>query len=204
MPAITRQPTSTLASERILIGKNTLTDSFALDGIRRVGRSLVTAYKDPENTEARGDMMLAALYGGVALSNAGTAAAHAIQYPVGALTHTPHGVGVGLLLPYVVRHNFEVIQPQLATIADALGRDVRGLDERSAAVAGVEAVDEVIAAIELPPTLEALGVREEDLPEIARLSLNSRRLVENNPVPLDVEAVTSIVEAAYAGDRTIR
>ena len=42
--AITRQPTSTLASERILIGKNTLTDSFALDGIRRVGRSLVTAY----------------------------------------------------------------------------------------------------------------------------------------------------------------
>ncbi|WP_255405439.1 MULTISPECIES: iron-containing alcohol dehydrogenase [Sinomonas] len=202
--AITREPTSALASERILIGKNTLTDSFALDGIRRVGRSLVTAYKDPENAEARGDMMLAALYGGVALSNAGTAAAHAIQYPVGALTHTPHGVGVGLLLPYVVRHNFDVVRPQLATIAEALGRDVRGLDERSAAVAGVEAIDEVIAAIELPPTLEALGVREEDLPEIARLSLNSKRLVDNNPVPLDVEAVTSIVEAAFAGDRTIR
>ena len=202
--AITREPTSTLASERVFVGKNILTDSIALNGIGLVGRSLVTAYKDPENTEARAGMMLAALYGGVVLSNAGTAAAHAIQYPVGALTHTPHGVGVGLLLPYVVRYNFEAIQPQLAQIAEALGRDIRGLDERAAAVAGVEAIDEVIAAIELPPTLQDLGVQEGDLDQIAKLSLNSKRLIDNNPVPLDLDAVTSIVNAAYAGDRTIR
>ncbi|MHA7223075.1 iron-containing alcohol dehydrogenase [Arthrobacter sp. RHLT1-20] len=202
--AITREPTSTLATERVFVGKNILTDSIALNGIGLVGRSLVTAYKDPENTEARAGMMLAALYGGVVLSNAGTAAAHAIQYPVGALTHTPHGVGVGLLLPYVVRHNFEAIQPQLAQIAEALGRDISGLDPRAAAVAGVDAIDEVIAAIELPPTLKDLGVQESDLARIAKLSLNSKRLIDNNPVRLDLDAVTSIVHAAYAGDRTIR
>ena len=202
--AITREPTAALATERVFVGKNILTDSIALNGIGLVGRSLVTAYKDPENTEARAGMMLAALYGGVVLSNAGTAAAHAIQYPVGALTHTPHGVGVGLLLPYVVRHNFEAIQPQLAQIAEALGRDISGLDTRAAAVAGVEAIDEVIAAIELPPTLQDLGVQESDLAQIAKLSLNSKRLIDNNPVPLDLDAVTSIVSAAYAGDRTIR
>ncbi|AXJ10206.1 iron-containing alcohol dehydrogenase [Arthrobacter sp. PM3] len=202
--AITREPTPALAAERVFVGKNILTDSIALNGIGLVGRSLVTAYKDPENTEARAGMMLAALYGGVVLSNAGTAAAHAIQYPVGALTHTPHGVGVGLLLPYVVRHNFDAIQPQLAQIAEALGRDIRGLDQRAAAVAGVEAIDEVIAAIELPPTLQDLGVQENDLAQIAKLSLNSKRLIDNNPVPLDLDAVTSIVNAAYAGDRTIR
>jgi alcohol dehydrogenase len=202
--AITREPTPTLATERVFVGKNILTDSIALNGIGLVGSSLVTAYKDPENTEARAGMMLAALYGGVVLSNAGTAAAHAIQYPVGALTHTPHGVGVGLLLPYVVRHNFEAIQPQLAQIAEALGRDIRGLDQRAAAVAGVDAIDEIIAAIELPPTLKDLGVQESDLAQIAKLSLNSKRLIDNNPVPLDLDAVTSIVQAAYTGDRTIR
>nr|WP_201762372.1 iron-containing alcohol dehydrogenase [Pseudarthrobacter psychrotolerans] len=124
--AVTREPTSTLASERVFVGKNVLADSLALNGIRLVGRSLATAYKDPENTEARADMMLAALYGGITLSNAGTAAAHAIQYPVGSLTHTPHGVGVGLLLPYVIRYNFSAIQPQLTEIAEALGRNTRG------------------------------------------------------------------------------
>jgi alcohol dehydrogenase class IV len=202
--AITREPTSTLANERVFVGKNVLTDSLALDGIRLVGRSLATAYKDPANAEARGDMMLAALYGGIVLSNAGTAAAHAIQYPVGALTHTPHGVGVGLLLPYVVRHNFSAILPQLGQIAEALGRDTKGMDTRSAATAGVEAIDETIAVIELPATLEELGVKESDLGQIAKLSLNSKRLIDNNPVPLDLEAVSSIVQAAFTGDRTIR
>lgn len=201
--AITREPTPTLAQERVFVGKNVLTDSLALDGIRLVGRSLATAYKDPGNTEARGDMMLAALYGGIVLSNAGTAAAHAIQYPVGALTHTPHGVGVGLLLPFVVRHNFSAIMPQLAQIAEALGRDTKGMDLRSSAIAGVEAIDEIIAAIELPPTLEELGVKESDLARIATLSLNSKRLIDNNPVPLDLDAVSSIVQAAFSGDRTI-
>lgn len=201
--AITREPTPTLAQERVFVGKNVLTDSLALDGIRLVGRSLATAYKDPGNTEARGDMMLAALYGGIVLSNAGTAAAHAIQYPVGALTHTPHGVGVGLLLPYVVRHNFSAIMPQLAQIAEALGRDTKGMDLRSSAIAGVEAIDEIIAAIELPPTLEELGVKESDLARIATLSLNSKRLIDNNPVPLDLDAVSSIVQAAFSGDRTV-
>lgn len=201
--AITREPTPTLAQERVFVGKNVLTDSLALDGIRLVGRSLATAYKNPGNTEARGDMMLAALYGGIVLSNAGTAAAHAIQYPVGALTHTPHGIGVGLLLPYVIRHNFGAIMPQLAQIAEALGRDTKGMDLRSSAIAGVEAIDEIVAAIELPPTLEELGVKESDLDRIATLSLNSKRLIDNNPVPLDLNAVSSIVQAAFSGDRTI-
>ncbi|RKO27530.1 iron-containing alcohol dehydrogenase [Pseudarthrobacter phenanthrenivorans] len=202
--AITREPTPTLAKERVFVGKNVLSDSLALDGIRLVGRSLATAYKDPGNTEARADMMLAALYGGIVLSNAGTAAAHAIQYPVGALTHTPHGVGVGLLLPYVVRHNFSAIIPQLGQIAEALGRDTKGMDATNSAIAGVEAIDEIIAAIELPSTLEELGVKESDLDRIASLSLNSKRLIDNNPVPLDLDAVSSIVQAAFAGDRTIR
>ncbi|TLM86588.1 iron-containing alcohol dehydrogenase [Pseudarthrobacter sp. NamE2] len=202
--AITREPTPSLAKERVFVGKNVLTDSLALDGIRLVGRSLATAYKDPGNTEARGDMMLAALYGGIVLSNAGTAAAHAIQYPVGALTHTPHGVGVGLLLPYVVRHNFSAIVPQLGQIAEALGRDTKGMDARNSAIAGVDAIDEIIAAIELPSTLEELGVKESDLARIATLSLNSKRLIDNNPVPLDLDAVSSIVQAAFAGDRSIR
>ncbi|WP_241978803.1 iron-containing alcohol dehydrogenase [Cryobacterium sp. Hh7] len=202
--AITRERTSSLASERVFVGKNALCDSIALGGIQLVGRSLLTAYRDPSNTEARANMMMAALYGGVVLSNAGTAAAHAIQYPVGALTHTPHGVGVGVLLPYVLRYNFQAIQPALAQVAEALGCDISGLDARAAAIAGVEAVDRLIAGIDLPETIKELGVESGDLAQIAQLSLNSKRLIDNNPVSLDLNAITEIVQAAYAGDRSIR
>ena len=202
--AIARPGTPELARERVFIGRNPLTDSIALEGIRLVGRSLVKAYQEPGDQIARGDMMVAALYGGMALSNAGTAAAHAIQYPVGALTHTPHGVGVGLLLPYVMRHNFPAIRPQLARIAEALGKDVRGLAVDDAARAGVEAVDDILAAIGIPATLAGLGVEEGDIPHIAELSQNSRRLIDNNPVPLDLEGLAAITRAAFEGDRTFR
>ena len=46
--------------------------------------------------------MFGALMAGLAFGTAGTAAAHAIQYPVGALTHTAHGAGVACLMPYVM------------------------------------------------------------------------------------------------------
>jgi alcohol dehydrogenase class IV len=47
-------------------------------------------------------------------------------------------------------------------------------------------------------------LKESDLGQIAKLSLNSKRLIDNNPVPLDLEAVSSIVQAAFTGDRAIR
>lgn len=201
--AIVREPDHDLSRRRVFIGRNSLTDLVALEGIRLVGTSLHTAYRDPSNEVARGDMMVAALYGGIALSNAGTAAAHAIQYPVGALTHTPHGLGVGLLLPYVLRHNLPAIRPQLARIAEVLGRDVSGLDSQAAAEQGVLAVDAVMDAIEIPRTLAELGVQEGDIDQIATLAMNSRRLIDNNPAPLDVDDVAQIVRAAFVGDRSI-
>lgn len=202
--ATTREPTPELPRERVFIGRNSLTDLVALEGIRLVGRSLATAYVEPDNETARGDMMVAALYGGIALSNAGTAAAHAIQYPVGALTHTAHGTGVGVLLPYVLRHNFLAIRPQLAKMAAALNCDVSSQDTTEAAREAVLALDQILASVDIPPTLRDLGVTEGDLQRIAELSMNSRRLIANNPVPLELDDVTQIVRKAFAGDRSFR
>src|SRR5699024_10414172 len=201
--AIAREATPGLSRERVFVGRNPLTNTIAIEGIRLVGRSLKRAYAEPDNAFARADMSAAALYGGITLSNAGTAAAHAIQYPIGALTHTPHGVGVGLLLPYVVRFNFPAIQPQLARIAEALGVDTQEMTILDAALAGVEAIDDILGFIGIPATLADIGVTEADLAMIAEKSLNSARLITNNPVPLDLEALVTIVRAAHAGDRTV-
>ena len=60
---------------------------------------------------------MGATLAGLAFGVAGTAAAHAIQYPVGALTHTAHGLGVACLMPYVMNWNAPVIQSELQDIA---------------------------------------------------------------------------------------
>lgn len=200
--AITRQPTASLAYERVYVGKSVLTDGPAMDGIRRIGRSLLRAYSQPDDEGAREDVMLAALAGGMAFGTAGVAAAHALQYPVGAITHTSHGLGVGVLLPYVMRYNVSARVPEFAAIARALLGDEAPSSERDAAFAAAGAVDHLVAEMQLPRTLADLGLPEGKLREVAELGMRATRLVENNPRALDIDAMHAIATAAWAGDRS--
>lgn len=200
--AIRRQPSSTLTTERVFVGKTTLTDTYALSGLTLMKSGLIDAYRTPTNATARHDVMLASFYGGVALGTAGTAAAHALQYPLGALTHTPHGMGTGCLLPYVMRYNFPTRLHEFGQIARAMGITSTDLDPIALARAGVEAVDALVDGVQIPRTLEALGLRREDIPVVAEQGLKSKRLVDNNPRLLDYDAALAITIAAFDGDRS--
>src|SRR3954471_5069227 len=100
--------------------------------------------------------MRGALLAGLAFWTAGTAAAHAIQYPVGALTHTPHGAGVAQLMPYVMAFNRPACPAAMADVARAMG--VADQSEEQLSHAAVAAVAELFAAIGIPTTLAALGL----------------------------------------------
>lgn len=203
--AIRRTPTPTIVDERVFIGASLVTDGFALAGIGLIGRSLAKVVNDPADRSARESLSLAALYGGLALGTAGTAAAHAIQYPVGALTHTPHGLGVGLLLPYVMQFNLPARIPEMTRIGVALGRldaDANHKPDRHTAALGIDAVEDLLGSVGIPRSLADIGVSQGDLSEIATLTMGASRLVENNPRALSRELVARIVQAAFAGERS--
>ena len=200
--AIRRDPKD-VAAERVFVGKSDLTDAVARGGLTLLGRSLVTAYEHPSDLNARGQVMAAAFAGGVALGTAGTAAAHALQYPIGAITHTPHGVGVGTLLPYVMRFNFPERIAEFAEIADAFGVGSRDDDDvHVRAIAGVQAVDRLLNEIGIPRSLAELGITEDHVEQVVEQAATARRLVENNPRTLDADAMRSIVRTAIDGDRS--
>lgn len=196
-----RRPVSTeLATERVFVGKNELTDVYALLGVRLIAGSLHRAWSSPGDVAARESMMLGASAGGFALGTAGTAAAHAIQYPVGALTHTPHGVGVGALLPYVMEFNRPYRIPELAAVAVEMGASADDAPETLADEA-IERVAALLASVGIPATLADLGLPADQQRWTAEQALGAERLVANNPRPLDVDALEHIVRAAYLGDR---
>ena len=66
-------------------------------------------------------MSLGATLAGLAFSNVGVALVHALEYPLGGLTHCSHGAGNGLFLPYVMRFNLPQRERELAQVADVLG-----------------------------------------------------------------------------------
>jgi alcohol dehydrogenase class IV len=198
--AVRRPSAAELATERVFVGKNELTDTYALLGVRLIAGSLYRAWSTPADMEAREAMMLGATAGGFALGTAGTAAAHAIQYPVGAVTHTPHGVGVGALLPYVMEFNRPARIPELAAVARAMGAPFDASPEDLADQA-IDRVAALLASVGIPSTLAELGLPSDLLRWTAEQAMGAERLVANNPRPLDVDTLEQIVRAAHTGDR---
>lgn len=195
-----RPPSPELAQKHVFIGKSALTDHFALLAIRLIGRSLERAWRDGADEAARADVMMAALAAGCAFGTAGTAAAHAIQYPVGALTHTAHGLGVATMLPYVMRFNRDAALGEMAEIALALGLSDGGRSRAALADAAIGEVTRLFAAIGIPPTLAALGLPADKLAWTGEQALGIERLLKNNPRPVGPAEMTCLLDAAYRGD----
>ncbi|SSW69393.1 iron-containing alcohol dehydrogenase [Achromobacter veterisilvae] len=202
LTAVRRSPDPDIAQTRVFVGKNAFSDQQALIAIRALASHLPRAVEDGSDLHARGQVMAAALAAGLAFGVAGTAAAHAIQYPIGALTHTAHGAGVATLMPYVMDFNAPACADDYADISRAMGDPET--DPGRLAANAPRHVYELFARIGIPATLEGLGVRADQLDWIAGQSLLAARLVTNNPRPLDQAGIAAIVAAAHAGRGSFR
>jgi alcohol dehydrogenase class IV len=186
------------ADERsVYQGRHPFGDIFAEKAIELVGKYLRRAVADGKDLEARAGMALAATMAGLAFSNVGVAAVHALEYPVGGATHCSHGAGNGLLLPYVMRFNLPVRRCEFAAIARLLGEDVAGLGEDEAAERAVTAVERLRDDIGIPRRLRDLGVREAQLRPFAEKAAGIRRILRVNPRPATADDLEAILRAAY-------
>lgn len=188
-----------LTQDHVFVGKNLLSDHFARLAVDNIFRFLERAYRDGSDMEAREGLMLAALAAGCAFGTAGTAAAHALQYPVGNLTHTAHGDGVATLLPYVMQFNRPFCAPAFAELARTVGLSDAAEEDMSQAF--IDAVADLLGRVNIPPSLAALGLKADQQDFVAENALNAARLVKNNPRPLDLPAMQSITRAAFSGER---
>ncbi len=196
--AVRREPRSDLALDRVFIGKSSITDHLALTAIGLIGGGLERAYSDGSDLEARSMVMMGAIYAGLAFGTAGTAAAHAIQYPIGTLTHTAHGLGVACMLPYVMTYNRVVYGPELAQIGRALG--LQSSTETGLGDLAIECVAKLFRSVGIPASLEALGLPEDKIEWVSTQALTVDRLIKNNPRPLDAASMNRLLRAAFAGD----
>lgn len=188
----------------VFTGSNLFSGLIALQGIERLGSWLAVAVAEPDNRRAREEVAFAALLGGMSFGPTGTHLSHALQYPIGALTKTPHGLGTGLMLPYVLDacRGDQEFDERLAAIGTALGSTSATIGERAD-----DAIDAIVAlnrAIGVPATLAEIGVTPDQLPHIAELGLASARLVSIAPVPATAELLLEILTHAYAGTLTER
>lgn len=186
----------------VFTGRNLLGDPLALEAIRLIGPALEVAVASPDDRAAREAMARGSLLAGMAFGATGTHLSHAIQYPLGALTHTPHGLGTGMMLPYVLEACRDAVVERLARVGEVLGVGA-GLSRNEAADAAIERIAHIVERIGIPRSLADIGVTAAELSRIAELTLASARLTNIAPVTADLALVTRILEAALAGDRSL-
>jgi alcohol dehydrogenase class IV len=178
-------------------GRHPLGDCLAERAISIIGANLPKAVENPGDLAAREAMSLGALLAGLAFSNVGVGLVHALEYPIGGLTHCTHGAGNGMLLPWVMRYNLLKREREFARVAQLLGEDTAGLGERQAALKAVTAIEKLNRAIGIPARLRDLGVKSEQIPEIAEKGLAIQRIVRVNPRVPTVPEVIELLHEAY-------
>ncbi|MBL8139898.1 MAG: iron-containing alcohol dehydrogenase [Acidobacteria bacterium] len=174
-----------------------ISDGFCLEGIPRVARALRRAVADGTNHDARADMALASLLGGLALANAGLGAVHGFAAPLGGRYGAPHGAVCAALLPAVMRVNVDAIGRQGAAgpIAERFATVARLLTANSAAtidegIAWLDALQRDLAI----PRLAHHGVAAADFPGIAAAAARASSM-RGNPVVLagsDLERILTL------------
>jgi alcohol dehydrogenase class IV len=177
---------------------NPLTDGLSREGITRAAGALRTVYTDGSNAQAREDMALASLIGGLVLTNAKLGAVHGFAGPLGGMYDAPHGAICAALLPYVMQVNVDVLkarEPNHFAVPrfDELGQMLTG-DKSATAADGVAWVQETAHMLKIKP-LSAYGVKREDFPEILEKSGRSSSM-KGNPIKLTDDELTRILEMA--------
>ena len=177
---------------------NPMVDAICVDGIGRVAGAISRAYHNGADREARRDMSLGSLFGGLALANAGLGVVHGFAAPLGGSFKAPHGALCAAILPHGMAANVAALRarasqhPALERYA-AIARILTGQKEASAE-AGIEWVRALCAELNVP-TLRTWGVTEADLPGVAENAALSSSM-RANPLPLTHEELLEVVQAA--------
>lgn len=145
-----------------------MSDMFEIKAIEMIAHYLETAVSQPENAEARNGMAVAQYIAGMAFSNVGLGVVHGMAHPLGAIFDIPHGVANALLLPTIMEFNAPAALAKYVDIAKAMNVFVTGMTEVEAADAAVKAVRELSLRVGIPQHLSDLGIKEEDLPRLAK------------------------------------
>ena len=181
-------------------GANPISDVWATRAVEMVAGSMVRAYDDAADIEARSQMMLAATFAGVGFGNAGCHLPHGMSYPVSGMVRefcpdgypqdaplVPHGMSVILNAPAVFRFTAPTNPARHLHAARLMGQEVHDASPEDAGELLVDAIIGLMRRVNVPNGLSAIGYSEDDLDKLVEGTLPQHRVVKLSPRPAGAE-----------------
>jgi hydroxyacid-oxoacid transhydrogenase len=190
-------------------GSNPISDLWSLQALRLVDRFLIRAVEDPEDDEARANMLLAASYAGIGFGNAGVHLPHGMSYPVSGhvrdyrapgygVDHplVPHGISVILNAPSVFRFTATANQQRHLEVAEALGAATSGRRAEDAGQVLADRITWFMQRLRVPNGLAAIGYTIGDIPALVEGTIPQHRVTKLSPRPAGPDELGRLFEDA--------
>jgi hydroxyacid-oxoacid transhydrogenase len=181
-------------------GANPVSDIWASRAIEMCSQYLVRAVHDPEDDEARSEMLLAAAIAGIGFGNAGVHLPHGMAYPVAGMVKTylpegykvdhpmvPHGMAVIVNAPAVFRFTASTNPELHLHAAKLMGVDTRGATPDDAGELVAQALIDMMRQTGMPNGLADLGYTEEDVDQLVAGTLPQHRVTKLSPRPASAD-----------------
>ena len=183
-------------------GANPISDIWATEALRLLGRYFRRVVEQPDDVDAREGMMRAATFAGIGFGNAGVHLPHACAYPIAGLVReyhapgypgseplVPHGLAVVATAPAAFRFTYPTSPVRHGEAARLLGHDHRGepID------ALPEAVEALCRDLDAPRGLAAFGYGDGDVDAIVEGAFAQQRLLAVSPRPVTRADLAAIV-----------
>jgi lactaldehyde reductase len=176
-----------------------LTDMMHLKAIEIVGRSLRDSVAGEQ--KAREAMALGQYVAGMGFSNVGLGLVHGMAHPLSAWYNVPHGVACASLLPTVMDYNKDDTGEKYRAIAIAMGViDAQEMPLKEVRNSAVAAVRQLGRDVGIPQNITELGVKEEDIPAIAKDAL-ADVCTGGNPRDTSVDDIINLYRSLLAVHR---
>ncbi|MBL1225139.1 lactaldehyde reductase [Enterococcus sp. BWR-S5] len=170
-----------------------MTDMLHIKAIEIIGRSLRASVNGDQT--GREEMALGQYIAGMGFSNVGLGLVHGMAHPLSAWYNIPHGVACASLLPTVMKYNKDFTGEKYREIALVLGlENAATMSIEAVRDAACTAIDQLSKDVGIPATISELGVKEEDLPQIAQDAFKDV-CSPGNPRDASVEEIIALYQS---------
>ena len=190
-------------------GANPISDIWCGKAIQMVAANIVRAIQDPDDGDARSQMLLAAAYAGIGFGNAGVHLPHGMSYPVSGMVRSynpagypadhpiiPHGMSVILNAPAVFRFTAPVNPQRHLLGAQLMGVDISAVAEADAGAVLASAIIALMQQTGVPNGLGAIGFTKADIPKLVEGTLPQHRVTKLSPRPATAADLQTLFEDA--------
>ncbi|MDU1909663.1 iron-containing alcohol dehydrogenase [Fusobacterium sp.] len=171
---------------------NPFSDLYALAGGELIFKNIRKAYLNPDDMEAKTNMLMGAFYGGIAITSSGTTAVHALSYPLGGKYHIPHGISNAIMMVPVMEFNKDACLEQFSRMCDRLRPDMSKNTSEEKVQYIIDEIKDIVKVTEIPVNLKDFGVTINDLDFLVEAGSKVTRLLSNNLKELSLDDIKNI------------